>query len=105
MVATALTGRITLPRLVGASSTQRGQFDRHLSALRVHELGHYGFGEEAAAEIDRKIRYLPEMSSCKTLESAVCDLRDRVLNEYKEREVRYDAATAYGKSQGAWLEP
>ena len=104
-VTTALTGRITLPRLVGATSTQRGQFDRYLSALRVHELGHYGFGEEAAAEIDREILSLPEMSSCKTLESAASDLRDRMLNEYQEREIRYDAATAHGRSQGTWLEP
>jgi predicted secreted Zn-dependent protease len=103
-VTTELTGSIKLPRLVGATSMQRDHFDRYLSAVRVHELGHYGIGKEAAAAIDRKILSLPEMPSCKALETAANDLGSRTLSEYKEREVRYDASTAYGRSQGAWLD-
>jgi len=103
-VATELTGSINLPRLVGANSVQGGQFEKYLSALRDHELGHYSIGKEAAVAIDRTILSLPEMPSCKALESAANDLGNRMLNEYKERELRYDASTAHGKSQGAWLD-
>jgi predicted secreted Zn-dependent protease len=103
-VTTGLTGSISLPRLVDATPMQGRQFDIYLSTLRVHELGHYGIGKEAAAAIDRKILSLPEMPSCKALESAANDLGYRTLNEYKEKEVRYDASTAHGKSQGAWLD-
>lgn len=103
-VTTELTGSINLPKLVEATAMQGGQFDIYLSALRIHELGHYDIGKEAAAAIDRKMLSLPEMAGCKALESAANDLGYRTLNEYKEREVQYDASTGHGKSQGAWLD-
>lgn len=82
----------------------REQFDKYLSALRVHELGHYDIANIAAAEIDRMILALPEMPSCKVLETTANDLGYRTLSEYKEKEIRYDASTAHGRSQGAWLD-
>lgn len=98
-----LTGSIKLPRLVNATSKQKKAFDKYVSALRVHELGHYDIGKEAAADIERKMLSLSEMSSCNALESAANDLGNRTLNEYKEKEVQYDVSTSHGKSQGAWL--
>ena len=103
-VTTEITGNITLPRLVGANPRHQSQFGRYLSALRVHELGHYDIGKEAATEIGRNILSLPEMSSCKDLESAANDLGYRTLHEYQKKTVRYDDSTAYGKLQGAWLD-
>lgn len=103
-VATQVTGNITLPRLSGATALQERQFGKYLSALHAHELGHYDIGKEAAATIDMKILNLPEMPSCKALESAANDLGHQVLGEYKERELHYDDSTGHGKSQGAWLE-
>ncbi|HLA28076.1 MAG TPA: DUF922 domain-containing protein [Syntrophales bacterium] len=103
-VTTKLTGNIHLPKLVGANSTQGSQFEKYLSALRVHEQGHYSIGKEAATAIDRKILSLGEMSSCKALEAAANDLGNRTINEYKEKELRYDDSTAHGKTQGAWLD-
>lgn len=103
-VTIALTGSINLPRLVGATAAQQELFDTYLSALRVHELGHYNFGKEAADTIDRGILSLPEMSSCTVLESAANDFGYRTLDEYKEKEKQYDVSTTHGKLQGAWLD-
>jgi predicted secreted Zn-dependent protease len=103
-VATKLTATITLPELVGADSTQKIQFDNYLSALSVHELGHYDIGKQAAVIIDEKISALPEMSSCKVLESTANDIGYQTLDEYKAIERQYDVSTNHGKTQGAWLE-
>jgi predicted secreted Zn-dependent protease len=99
-----LTGNITLPELVGATAEQTEAFDKYVAALRVHELGHYGIGKDTATTIDNGILALPEMSSCKELESTANGFGYRTLDEYKEQEKQYDASTAHGKTQGAWLE-
>ena len=95
---------IQLPKLSGGSSKQRNKFDKFLSALRTHELGHYKMGKDAATAIDRKISSLPEMSSCKELGSVANKTGDRILNEYRKKEKQYDVSTSHGKTQGAWLE-
>jgi predicted secreted Zn-dependent protease len=103
-VDTRLTATITLPDLVGAESVQQNQFDTFISALKVHELGHYDIGKQVATLIDEKIQALPEMSSCKVLESTANDIGYQILDEYKAIEQQYDVSTNHGKTQGAWLE-
>ena len=102
-VTTNVSGKITLPNLVGGTSEQTELFDKYLSALKLHELGHFDIGKAAANTIDSGIRSLPEMSSCKELESTANDLGYRTLDEYKAIEKQYDTSTGHGKSQGAWL--
>ena len=101
---TEVAGSIKLPQLVGVTPAQGAQFEKYLSALRNHELGHYGIGKEAASVIDRAILSLPEMPSCRALETAANDLGNRTLNDYREKERQYDVSTGNGKSQGAWLD-
>ena len=103
-VSLEVSGKITLPVLVGATVAQAGQFDRYVSALRVHELGHYGIAKDAAAAIETKIRALPEMSSCRNFGSAANDAGSKILDEYRAKEIRYDATTGHGKTQGAFLD-
>jgi predicted secreted Zn-dependent protease len=103
-VNTELSGLITLPELVGATSEQQSRFDKYVSALNVHELGHYDIGKRAAMTIDEKIQALSEMSSCKLLESAANGIGYQTLDEYKAIEVDYDTSTGHGKTQGAWLD-
>lgn len=103
-VTTEVTGNITLPELVGATAEQAKAFDNYVSALRVHELGHYDIGRETATVIDSGILALPEMSSCKELEATANALGYQTLDDYKAREKRYDAETNHGKTQGAWLD-
>lgn len=102
-VSTELTGSIKLPRLFGATSAQRDQFNRYESVLRVHELGHFQIGREAAATIDHKILSLPEMSNCKDLAATGNDIGYQTIREHKKKGIQYDASTDYGRSQGAWL--
>jgi predicted secreted Zn-dependent protease len=103
-VTTKYTSSIQLPELVGANSAQEQTFNNYLTALRTHELGHYDIGKQAADVIDSGIASLPEMSSCKELETAANDLGYQTLDEYKAKEKQYDADTGHGKTQGAWLE-
>jgi predicted secreted Zn-dependent protease len=103
-VTTELSGSIKLQKLIGETASQREQFDEYLSALRIHELGHYNIGKDAATAIDSKILALPELPDCKDLEAAANDIGYRTLNEYKEKEIQYDTTTVYGRSQGAWLD-
>jgi predicted secreted Zn-dependent protease len=102
-VDTDLTATIQLPRLVNPTASQEEQFNRYLDALRTHELGHYENGKEAANEVDQAILALPEMESCKKLESAANDLGHSILKQHNEKDVQYDAETQHGKTQGARL--
>lgn len=103
-VTTDVAGKITLPELVGATTEQAAAFDRYVSALRVHELGHYDIGKETAIAIDRDILALPQMSSCKELESTANALGYRTLEDYKAKEKQYDTSTNHGEAQGASLD-
>lgn len=102
-VATHLSGHIDLPKLVDADAGIEARFDGYLRALRVHELGHFAIGKEAAVAVDRKLRALPVMPSCEALESTARDLGARILGEYEAKGNRYDVETGHGRTQGAWL--
>lgn len=103
-VTTDVTGKITLPELLGATAEQIAAFNRYVSALRVHELGHYDIGRETATVIDNGILALPQMSSCKELEATANALGYQTLDDYKAREKQYDASTNHGETQGASLD-
>jgi len=103
-VKTELNATIDLPNLVGANPLQSEQFEKYLTALREHELGHYAIGKEAATEIDHKIYSLTEKYSCKSLRRAVNKLAFQTIDEYRTLELNYDSSTQNGKLQGAWLD-
>jgi predicted secreted Zn-dependent protease len=103
-VFTELSVDIDLPRLSGASPTQAEQFDQYLSALRIHELGHYAIAKEAAAAVDDDIRALPESSNCEILFAAANEAGNQAIENYKQKEVEYDTVTDHGRTQGAWLD-
>lgn len=102
-VSVDLSTQIQAPELLQASAADRVRFDQYLPKLMQHEAGHRDNGRAAAAEVDRRIAQLPEMSSCAQLETAANEAGHRVVREYNERDRQYDAATGHGKTQGAWL--
>lgn len=104
-VTTELTTTMQLPELRQASAADRERFDRFLPRLTTHEEGHRDNGRAAAAEIDRRIAQLPEMSSCELLDASANETGHRVLDEYNARDRQFDSATEHGKTQGAWLAP
>ena len=101
---TSLSATITLPKLTGADRDQAAVFEPFVTALRAHELGHYAIGKEAASTVDFRIRNLPEMASCPALESAANQTGHATLEEFRQRELRYDATTGHGRTQGAVME-
>jgi predicted secreted Zn-dependent protease len=103
-VTTDLTTTITLPKLTGTTNEQAKAFDTFISALRLHELGHYDIGKKVAEAIDKGILALPEMSSCDQLESTANALGYQAIDEGKAQDLQYDATTEHGKTQGAWLD-
>jgi predicted secreted Zn-dependent protease len=103
-VSTRVEATIKLPQLDSATPAQRERFASYLEALRRHELGHFDIARQAANSIDKQIAALPESGNCRALESAANAGGERTLNEYRQREVEYDASTQHGKTQGAWLD-
>lgn len=103
-VSTKLKGNIQLPKLYSATSDQKQLFNNYISALRIHELGHYKLGQQAAKTIDRKILSLAEMSSCKDLGSAGNDIGYKTIQKFQDKRKKYDEVTGHGRLQGAWLD-
>jgi len=103
-VSVELDSKITLPTLVNATVDQQNHFNNYLLSLRTHELGHVGFGRQAAYAIDGAIKALPELASCKALDAAANATATQLLSDYQLKEIQYDATTNHGKTQGASID-
>lgn len=98
-----LTTVIRLPKLVGANNSpindyQKDDFAYFMKGLKAHELGHYKIAKKAAAEINRSLRDLPEMSYCVLIEPVADRLYKSILRKYRAEEVRYDKVTKHGQN-------
>ena len=98
------TATIELPRLEGGSPSLRERFERYLSALHAHELGHHQIGHKAALEVDRQLQSMPPMADCQRLSTAANKLAQRTVNQFKDEERTYDEITVHGRLQGARLD-
>lgn len=103
-VSTALDTTIKLPRLEGGSVQQQEQFQRYLTALNEHELGHHRIGRQAALEVERQLQAMPAMSDCKRLVTAANKLAHQIVGRFKDDERTYDLVTVHGRTQGARLD-
>ena len=92
-VAVDLSTQMQLPQLVQAPAAERERFNRFLPRLTKHEEGHRDNGRAAAAEVERRITQLPEMSSCELLEATANDTGRHVVSEYNQRDRQFDDAT------------
>jgi predicted secreted Zn-dependent protease len=99
-----LASTITLPRLVAGDALQGRRFDRYLTALTSHELGHYRHGEEAAAEVRSALQALGPMENCGALDRAAAATAAAIVERYRQRDREYDRLTEHGRTQGASLE-
>jgi predicted secreted Zn-dependent protease len=102
-VTTELTVTITLPGPSDHSLSDDGDFRVFVTRLKTHELGHYQIAREAALEIDRGIRRLPESHSCAALRAEVNRLGNEIWAEQNVKQEAYDNGTEHGKAQGTWL--
>ncbi len=103
-VATTLTATILLPGPSDPDLARSAAFTTYLAALKRHEHGHVQIGRDAAAAIDAGIMALPSQGDCEAMGSAANAFAQGQLARSREIEIRYDADTGYGRSQGAYLD-
>jgi predicted secreted Zn-dependent protease len=77
------------------------RWERYLAALEAHELGHRRFGLEAASAVERSLSSLIAEPTCQQLETAIAAAAETVVEQYRERERRYDEETKHGRADGA----
>ncbi len=95
-----------LPRWVDvdrASPALRSEWERYSQALRLHEDGHVETGALAAAEIERRAAAVKRSSTCAALGTTLDGIGKAVVQEFKARDVEYDATTGHGATQGAQI--
>jgi predicted secreted Zn-dependent protease len=68
-------------------------------ALHAHEQQHAGHARAAAREVDRVMRMLPAQESCDILEKRLRVLVGKVLDDYRDRDERFDTDTDFGWKQ------
>ena len=101
-VTVRVSSQITLPRWMPPVDTVPGLYYRwqtFLAALQVHEIGHKDLSGHAAAEIIRQLNALN--TSCSTLSHDVQRITDGIVAQLRDDQVRYDAETRHGATQGA----
>ena len=94
---------ISLPRLVRSSVKQRRAFDRFITALREHELGHAKIATTTAQQLEREVMAIPPGPDCASIEAKADAAWDALWQRATDGEKEYDRITEHGKTQGAWL--
>jgi predicted secreted Zn-dependent protease len=102
-VSTDLTAEIILPRLSGGDARQVAMFDKYISALREHELGHYENGRAAAGAVRAGLLAAPMKSSCDETEERLHAQSRATVARFNEKDREYDRRTEHGVTQGAQL--
>lgn len=101
---TELTVQMTLPRWIPPDRAPRALVERwnaFATALRTHEEGHRDIAIEAARAMQKRVGATPPASDCDVLKRTVGELAHSILDDYRERERRYDETTGHGRTQGA----
>ena len=97
---------ITLPRwegLTNASAPFRKTWERYITALGQHEAGHARHALAAAADLQKRIKELPEHADCDGLKHRIHEIGNATIEEYRRKEKDYDERTRNGATQGATL--
>jgi len=103
---TTTTIRITLPRWTppeGVDAAVREAWQRYITALEAHELGHAQFALSMAAELHRRVRAMGTDPDPRGLTTRVEALIRQTTEEFKQREREFDRLTNHGLEQGARL--
>jgi len=103
-VRTTMTGDVLMPRWSnrqGASPDLVARWDRYEAALRAHEEGHLDNGREFADALVTDLRGVPPAADCGALDRDVHARFERLLRQYKQKDVDYDQRTQHGRTQGA----
>ncbi|HEX8846539.1 MAG TPA: DUF922 domain-containing Zn-dependent protease [Pyrinomonadaceae bacterium] len=93
-----------MPRWAASSDADKevvNKWKKYLRALQKHEDGHKDIGIEAGDEIVRRVEELESYASCQELGEAINSAAQAVLEEQRQKEIRYDKETNHGLTQGA----
>jgi predicted secreted Zn-dependent protease len=88
-----LRSEMRLPRWLDASrapSDLKQRWDDFERGLRRHENGHKANGVNAANDLARRLRSLPEFTNCNALNEEIKKTRDRVRAEYNMLDDAFD---------------
>jgi predicted secreted Zn-dependent protease len=103
---TKTTIAITLPRWTrstNAAPETATHWDRYMTALRRHELGHAQIGLAAAAEQHKRINEVGRQTDCAALKKKIDMLAQQTVDDYGRRDRDYDERTGHGAKEGAVL--
>lgn len=95
---------ITLPRWIPGKPVTRelvNRWQKCFIGLSVHEQGHMELALAAAAEVKRRMAELNLFGSPQELTTAADRTLNDTLEEFRQRERRYDQVTGHGRTQGA----
>ncbi len=95
---------ITLPMWIPGKPVTRelvSRWQRCLAGLSVHEQGHLQLAQGAAAEVRRQLGELAGFASAQDLRKAADHALNGTIEEFRQRERKYDEVTGHGRTQGA----
>lgn len=98
-----LDGTITMPRWVVTQSVPKPLMDswqRFLTALLVHEQGHYSNGFRAAEEVRALGRGFRVPGDCSTIATEFNERATAIIDKYRIADDEYDRRTQSGRTQG-----
>lgn len=99
--------RYTFPKWVDSARSDealRKEWKRYMDATALHERGHSDIGMAAAKEMIRLFKSRSwQAATRKDLKAQVDEECEKILKEFKAREVAYDKQTDHGRTQGARL--
>ena len=87
-----------------ASQALRDKWSTYFAGLTVHEEGHGKTGKITARRVDRMIGRATA-GTCPALETQVSRAFKRLIKRGQARDVKYDAETNHGATQGAIFRP
>lgn len=103
-VSVSLDITYTLPKLTQNTSMTdalSNHWQNYYSALYRHEQGHKDFGVKAAEQIETELAAMAARPDCSQLEREANAAANRILDKFRQIEIRYDQSTNHGLSTGA----
>ena len=73
-------------------------------SVAENRIGHGDHGRKAGEAIEAEIQKINTGASCHNLNQLIDTEANRILDEYRAEDVRYDASTDHGRTQGAVLQ-
>lgn len=103
---TMTTIRITLPRWTPPEDVSKSvaeAWERYITALKKHELGHARFALSTASEMHHRANKAGTASDAESLKARVDSLIQQTSGDFRAREREFDRLTQHGREQGVRL--